>query len=236
MKLPYIVGGRITQPHTEPHIISLQRHGGHFCGASIITDFYGLSSAHCYSEPNLVTAVAGAHNLSANESSTRQEFSLSVFKRHERYNSQTMWNDITVIMFESGFSMTRYVKPINLPKAQTTEWMSDGDAIHLCGWGNIHTIGSNYPSELHCVDTKYVSQVDCNSAGHYDGALLSGMFCAGEQNKGACQGDTGGPAVNNRHQVVGIVSWWGQGCGRGDKPGVNTDVAMYRDWIDSIIL
>ena len=234
----YIVGGRIAQPHTEPHILTLQRHETHFCGASIISDFYGLSSAHCYSEPTVVTAIAGAHNLLSQETTTRQSHRLSRFTRHERYNSQTMWNDVAVIMFESGFELTRYVQPINLPMARDGEWMTEGEKIHLCGWGNIHMVGENFPSELHCVDTVYVKQSVCNSSGHYNGELLTGMFCAGELGKGgkaACQGDTGGPAVNSRHQQVGIVSW-SKGCGRAEYPGVFTDVAIYRRWIDEIIL
>ena len=72
--------------------------------------------------------------------------------------------------------MTRYVKPIGLPPPQTGEWMTSGEKIHICGWGDISHIGTNFATELHCTDTVYVSQSECNSKGHYNGQLLSGSF------------------------------------------------------------
>ena len=60
------------------------------------------------------------------------------------------------------------------------------------------------------------------------------MFCAGEVNVGgkdACQGDSGGPVTWNG-MVIGATSW-GFGCAYPNYPGVYTDIAQYRDWVDS---
>ena len=59
------------------------------------------------------------------------------------------------------------------------------------------------------------------------------MFCAGEVGVGgkdACQGDSGGPVTYNGN-VVGATSW-GYGCAYPNYPGVYTDLAQYRDFID----
>ncbi|XP_034876164.1 serine protease 44-like [Mirounga leonina] len=51
------------------------------------------------------------------------------------------------------------------------------------------------------------------------------------------QGDSGGPLVckfKDTWVQVGIVSW-GIGCGRGDVPGVYTDIACYAEWILDVI-
>ena len=122
----------------------------------------------------------------------------------------------------------------------------------MCGWGNTVFMGSDYPSELHCVNVHYVPSVTCNSNEHYQGAIQKGMFCAGELmigGKDACQGDSGGPATRNG-KVVGVVSW-GYGCAFPNYPGklyhfnfvcsiynhlpkgVYTDAAIFRDWIDT---
>ena len=42
-----IVGGRAARPHAWPFIASLQRRGGHFCGATLIARNFVLSAAHC---------------------------------------------------------------------------------------------------------------------------------------------------------------------------------------------
>lgn len=43
------------------------------------------------------------------------------------------------------------------------------------------------------------------------------MICAGEQNIGACYGDSGGPLIyhdeNGQHIQIGIVSWGTEHCG-----------------------
>lgn len=62
--------------------------------------------------------------------------------------------------------------------------------MHICGWGNTLQIGSDYPDELHCVDTKYIPRQTCNGPTHYQNQILPGMFCAGEIGEGgkdACQ-------------------------------------------------
>ena len=123
------------------------------------------------------------------------------------------------------------------PPAQSAEWMVKDQTMRVCGWGNTQVIGSNYPAQLHCVNTKYVEQSVCNARNHYNGQILAGMFCAGEVGEGgkdACQGDSGGPVtteVDGNTVVVGATSW-GIGCAYPNYPGVYTDVAMFRDWLN----
>ena len=89
----------------------------------------------------------------------------------------------------------------------------------------------SYPDKLHCVDVKIVPVATCNSRAHYDGDILPGMYCAADNGKDACSGDSGGPTTYNG-EVIGATSW-GMGCASPLYPGVYSDVAFYRDWIDS---
>ena len=120
-----------------------------------------------------------------------------------------------------------------MPNFQEGEWLVNDSEVRVCGWGNTQVIGSNYPAELNCVNTKIVEVAVCNEAKHYDGAILKGMFCAGEVNVGgkdACQGDSGGP-VTQGGMVIGATSW-GFGCAYPNYPGVYTDIAQFRDWVE----
>ncbi|XP_026666905.1 trypsin-2-like [Ceratina calcarata] len=59
------------------------------------------------------------------------------------------------------------------------------------------------------------------------------MICAGymQGGKDACLGSSGSPLVAN-DILYGIVSW-GQGCGRPNYPGVYSNVANPRSWIEN---
>ncbi|CAG5102237.1 Oidioi.mRNA.OKI2018_I69.chr1.g206.t1.cds [Oikopleura dioica] len=231
--VPVIIGGSTASPHSQPYILSLQRSGSHFCGGSLGgTLSKGITAAHCYQTS--VTAVAGAHNIKQNES-TQQKKSVSSFVRHPNYNSRNQQNDIAVLKWSGSFSSTSAVKYMSLPAAQNREWMPHGANVRVCGWGNTSTgIIANYPSELKCVNVNIIRNSICNDRSHYNGSILSGMFCAGILDVGgkdACQGDSGGPVVYN-NQMVGATSW-GIGCAEAKYPGVYTDVAIYKNWINA---
>ena len=58
-----------------------------------------------------------------------------------------------MLKFETPLIFNENVKPIPMPAARGDEWMSPGSKVRVCGWGNTSSIGSLYPSKLHCVDT-----------------------------------------------------------------------------------
>lgn len=69
-----------------------------------------------------------------------------------------------------------------------------------------------------------------------DFVLHKSFVCAGGViNEDTCYGDGGGPLVcpidYEKYTQIGIVSW-GVGCGEANVPGVYTNVALFRDWIE----
>lgn len=91
------------------------------------------------------------------------------------------------------------------------------------------------PVLLRAVQTPILANKVCKSA--YGKEFMNPMmFCAGNLagNNDSCQGDSGGPLAYNG-KVIGVVSW-GYGCGRANVPGIYTNVAVYRHWIDQKII
>ena len=93
-----VIGGAVVTPHSEPHILSMQKLGSHFCGATLISATHGVCAAHC-DVYNNVNAVAGAHNIMRTEES--QQSVPAVYTINPAYNSNTFVNDISVLKFGS---------------------------------------------------------------------------------------------------------------------------------------
>ncbi|CAG5076503.1 Oidioi.mRNA.OKI2018_I69.PAR.g8476.t1.cds [Oikopleura dioica] len=231
-----IIGGDKVEPNSEPYILSMQRFGSHFCGATLVSMSYGVCAAHCTYDPATVTALAGAHNKAVSEP-TQQRKQLNKFLRNPDYRPLLIANDIAIVGWATPMEPTAYVVPLPIPAKATSEWLQNGWGVRVCGWGNIAYPQTNYPNELYCVDTSIVDVATCNSREAYNGSILPGMFCAGEWptgGKDACQGDSGGPVtlmIDGVNHVIGATSW-GQGCALPGYPGVYTDVAYYRDFVE----
>lgn len=102
----------------------------------------------------------------------------------------------------------------------------------ISGWGAIHQSGPT-SEKLQIVHVPLVAKAKCNDAYSSLGGVPAGQICAAypEGGKDACQGDSGGPlTIDGR--LAGIVSW-GNGCAKKGYPGVYTEVAAFREWIDS---
>lgn len=59
------------------------------------------------------------------------------------------------------------------------------------------------------------------------------MFCTGHPDGGvnACNGDSGGPLINDAGEVVGLVSWSIGECADPGEASVNARVAVALPWI-----
>ena len=109
--------------------------------------------------------------------------------------------------------------------------------LEVTGWGK--TEEGTLSATLCKTTVPYVTNAECNTPGSYDGAIRTGMLCAGFREGGtdACGGDSGGPLVWHSPSgtiLAGVVSW-GVGCAQANKYGVYTRVSAYRDWITRAI-
>ncbi|XP_045656214.1 neutrophil elastase-like [Ursus americanus] len=217
-----IVGGRPAQPHAWPFMVSLQRRGGHFCGATLIAPNFVMSAAHCVDGLNFrsVVAVLGAHDLGQREP-TRQTFAIQrVFETG--FNPQRLLNDIVILQLNGSATINSNVQVARLP-AQN-QGVGSGVRCLAMGWGQLGTTRPP-PRILQELNVTVVTTL-CRRA--------NVCTLVPRRQAGICFGDSGGPLVCNG-LVQGIDSFIRGGCGSGFYPDAFAPVAQFADWINSII-
>ncbi|XP_055968959.1 neutrophil elastase [Sorex fumeus] len=217
-----IVGGRAARPHAWPFMASLQRNGGHFCGATLIARNFVMSAAHCVNGLNYqsVQVVLGAHNLMRREP-TRQTFRVQrVFENG--YNPNNLQNDIVILQLDRSATLNSNVQVARLP-AQG-QGPRDGARCLAMGWGRLGT-NQPTPSVLQELNVTVVT-TQCRRS--------NVCTLVRRRRAGICFGDSGGPLVCNG-LIQGIDSFIRGGCGSGFYPDAFAPVAQFADWINSVI-
>ncbi|XP_066999473.1 trypsin-7 isoform X2 [Anabrus simplex] len=222
-----IVGGELADIKDIPYQVSLQFNGQHGCGASIISNEWAITAAHCVKGVAVDNMqVRAGSSFHASGGSLHQ---VSEMHYHSNYGKPyRMDYDIAVIKVSPAFTFSDTVKAVSLQDNS----VSAGTEAVVSGWGYTQeNEGVNSP-QLRKVSVPVIDRTYCDSE-YYPDDISPRMICAGYEagGKDACQNDSGGPLVANGN-LVGVVSW-GLGCAEADRPGVYTDVSVLRDWIKS---
>ncbi|XP_046892314.1 ST14 transmembrane serine protease matriptase a [Hypomesus transpacificus] len=237
-KTSRIVGGQNAEEGEFPWQVSLHiKNMGHVCGASIISNSWLVTAAHCvqddtkikFSRPGVWEAYLGLH--------IQKQFGNKVEKRnlkqiisHPYYNSYTFDYDIALMELDSPVSYSDYIRPICLPAPQ--HFFAAGNSVWITGWGATREGGSG-ATVLQKAKVRIINSTVCNAL--MSGQITSRMMCAGKLDGGvdACQGDSGGPlsSPDGSHMFLAGVVSWGDGCARKDKPGIYSTVTKFRGWI-----
>ncbi|PSN49651.1 hypothetical protein C0J52_14792 [Blattella germanica] len=224
-----IVGGVDANIEDIPYQVSFKYYGDHRCGASIISNNWVVTGAHCLDGINYNEVQISAGNSDVNYG----EFHTSDgFVAHPRYDYYTIDYDIGVVHASNLSEPIDYrigVQPIALAASEPNA----GEIATVSGWGTTSSGGSTLSNQLQVVQVPIVDRQQCNDAYSEYGGITRNMICAGleEGGKDSCQGDSGGPLVVNG-ELAGIVSW-GAGCGSADFPGVYSNVATLREFVVS---
>uniref|UniRef100_A0A8C7CES6 ST14 transmembrane serine protease matriptase n=1 Tax=Oncorhynchus kisutch TaxID=8019 RepID=A0A8C7CES6_ONCKI len=236
-KLNRIVGGENAQLGEWPWQVSLHfQTRGHVCGASIISNRWLLSAAHCFKTISPENHVASNWQTYSGmqdqyKQDTVQRSSVKTIITHPDYNQMTYDYDIALLELSQPLEFTNTIHPICLPAR--SHLFPAGMSCWVTGWGTLRE-GGSIARLLQKAEVKIINDTVCNVV--TEGQVTSRMLCSGFLSGGvdACQGDSGGPLVcfeeSGMWFQAGIVSW-GEGCARRNKPGVYSRVTKLRDWI-----
>ncbi|XP_014397295.1 PREDICTED: transmembrane protease serine 11F [Myotis brandtii] len=229
-----IVQGRETAMEGEwPWQASLQLKGaGHQCGASLISNTWLLTAAHCFRKNKDPRQWIATFGTTINPPAVERNVGKIIL--HENYHRETNENDIALAQLTTRVEFSNVVQRVCLPDSSIK--LPPKTSVFVTGFGSIVDDGPTQ-NKLRQARVETISSDVCNRKDVYDGLITSGMLCAGfmEGKVDACKGDSGGPLVYDNHDIwylIGIVSW-GQSCALPKKPGVYTKVTQYRNWIAS---
>ncbi|KAJ8676504.1 hypothetical protein QAD02_012291 [Eretmocerus hayati] len=230
-----IIGGMPISIESAPWQVSLQALGSHLCGGSLVSSRHVLTAAHCLSYPAPFLTARLASSKTRSGGIIRPVTSTTKHPDYKLDSSGVPSNDIGIVKLGGEPIMT--ISTLGVPRIVDLIGQGEvslaGEPAMVLGWGR--TAESGPTSEiLQAVNLPVVGKTECNWTYARFGGIREGQMCAGALGgEGDCQGDSGGPLLIGGKQV-GIVSW-GYGCARPGWPGVYTEVASYRIWIDQQI-
>ncbi|CAF1295217.1 unnamed protein product [Adineta steineri] len=241
-----IINGEDAVPYSWPMMVSLTKAGlGHFCGGTILNEWYILTAAHCVdSYYSGVTSsdfmiAANIHSQSQTNKIIRQVDKIIIHPLWDKFHHIILY-DIAILRLaqpldlQKNSSIARTCLP---PRSNTLEeilnYPKNGTRLVVIGWGSI-----NY--EQSSPDT--LQQVTINFKHHFDkkcNAMIYNPyihFCAGTDKDE--KSDSGGPIfqwIGDRWEQAGIVSYGVSGCAMKGYSVVYTRISYFNDWIESHI-
>lgn len=257
----FVVGGVDSSSNTElpwQVFIEITTNEGVFaCGGVVVSEQVVLTAAHCLdvstdertvlkADTSMVKVYSGQTNIrNLNRSNMNRVSALEI---HKNYTSRGTQNDIAVITLENPI-----IAPAQPIKILTASEQQDLDSelasaqtnnLLLSGWGKVTADRSVDTFDLQKTELNGVSDSTCYKAWNIgeEDAFSNTLVCGNANNRGACNGDSGGPVVwqnklnasdaDRGYRLAGLVSFGSAvQCADDSLPDAFTQVSSFKTWI-----
>ncbi|XP_053548910.1 chymotrypsin-like protease CTRL-1 [Bombina bombina] len=228
-----IVNGENAVPGSWPWQVSLQDGSGfHFCGGSLINQYWVVTAAHCNVSPSRHLVVLGEYDRNSNSEPIQVKYIAKAIT-HPNWNRNTFNNDITLLKLSTLATLNSIVSPVCL--AASSDVLPSGIVCVTTGWGRTSGASNTTPARLQQVALPLVTVNQCKQ--YWGSQITETMICAGASGVSSCQGDSGGPLVCQKGSawtLIGIVSWGTSNCNV-YAPAMYARVTHLRSWIDQTV-
>ncbi|CAG0883076.1 unnamed protein product [Cyprideis torosa] len=152
-----IIDGEMAEEGQFPWQASLQSGGSHYCGASILSENFILTAAHCIFLPTTdYTVSVGMNQLS---DPNRQTARVASHRQHPDYDEYEIINDYAVIELAAPLDLDG----VKAAALQIGEGIPrEGQVCRVSGWGVTDPYG-NTPDDLMYVDLNHMSNENCKA-------------------------------------------------------------------------
>lgn len=215
------------------------------CGGTLINSKVVVTAAHCLTEKKKIIIRVGEWDTrNEKELWPTQDREAESIIIHHNFFAPASFNDIALIVLTTPVNIAENVDVACLPSQGT---IFDYANCFSTGWGktssNQH---SRFANILKKINLPIVPSNSCQDTlrttilGSFFNLDKSFICAGGKASENTCIGDGGGPLVcpvlgkKDTYQLAGIVSW-GLAC-EDPVPGVYTNVAIFREWIDNVML
>lgn len=175
-----------------------------------------------------VDVLLGAHDITTTED-TQVRVTATKITVHDDWNESTITDDICLIELDEPVELTEAIKVVKLPSRSDASELYENQPCKVSGWGLTDGFGNSVSPVLNYAESTILSNKQCRQ---YFNILVDSEICmSGDDEKSACNGDSGGPLTVEGVQV-GIVSYGIMWCLPG-YPSAFTRVTSYLDWIQN---
>uniref|UniRef100_A0A674EQS5 Macrophage stimulating 1 n=1 Tax=Salmo trutta TaxID=8032 RepID=A0A674EQS5_SALTR len=222
-----IVGGR---PGNSPWTVSLRdRKGNHFCGGSLVSSKWVISTKQCFSScyvdlPGYSAMMGTLFRNPSEGEPDRQTIPLT------KIVCGPSESQLVMLQLEYSAQFNERVSQICLPPERYI--VQNGTYCEIAGWGETQGTSTD-DSVLNVAQIPVISNKDCNK--YFRGRVRENEMCTNsfQGGVGACERDYGGPLAcqNSDCWVLEGVIIPMRRCGHPGQPSIFIRVSIYVDWI-----